>query len=123
VVGTVLTIVLLATRGPLTHVFTDDPAVRALAAFVLLHLAVLQPLNGVLFALDGILIGAGDQRYLALTMPIATGVLGVAVAIAWSQAAGLGWLWFALELFFATRLAALVLRFRTDHWRVVGAAR
>jgi putative MATE family efflux protein len=123
VVGVVLLVAVLAIRHPVTHVFTDDLAVRSLAAFVLLHVALLQPLNGALFALDGILIGAGDQRYLAFAMPVATAVLGVAVTIVWRADAGLGWLWFALELFMATRLISLVLRFRTDHWRIVGATR
>ena len=123
VVGVVLLVTVLAIRHPVTHLFTDDGAVRSLAAFVLLHVALLQPLNGALFALDGILIGAGDQRYLAFAMPVATAVLGVAVTIVWRADAGLGWLWFALELFMATRLISLVLRFRTDHWRIVGATR
>ena len=123
VVGVMMTAIVLAVRVPLTHLFTDDGAVRGLAAFVLLHVAVLQPLNGALFALDGILIGAGDQRYLAYSMPVATLVLFVAVTIVWREGAGLGWLWFALELFMAARLFALVLRFRTDKWRVVGATR
>lgn len=123
VVGVVLLVAVLAIRHPVTHVFTDDLAVRSLAAFVLLHVALLQPLNGALFALDGILIGAGDQRYLAFAMPVATAVLGVAVTIVWRADAGLGGLWFALELFMATRLISLVLRFRTDHWRIVGATR
>jgi hypothetical protein len=45
------------------------------------------------------------------------------VSIVWTRGAGLGWLWFALELFMAARLLVLVLRFRTDTWRVVGATR
>ena len=120
--GVLMAIAVLVVRSPVTHVFTDDARVRALATFVLLHVALLQPLNGALFALDGILIGAGDQRYLAYTMPVATLVLCVAVTIVWRDHAGLGWLWFAVELFMAARLIALVARFRTDHWRVVGTA-
>jgi putative MATE family efflux protein len=120
-IGVVMAVAVLSVRTPLTHVFTDDLAVRSLAAFVLLHVALLQPLNGALFALDGILIGAGDQKYLAYAMPVATTVLAVVVGVVWRNGAGLGWLWFALELFMAVRLVALALRFRTDHWRVVGA--
>jgi putative MATE family efflux protein len=123
VVGTAMTVVVLALRIPLTHLFSDDATVRALAAFVLLHVAFMQPMNGALFALDGILIGAGDQRYLAYTMPVATLVLATAVTVEWHNGAGLGWLWFALELFMAARLTALVLRFRSENWRVVGATR
>ena len=121
VIGVVMMLTVLVMRVPLTHVFTDDAEVRALAAFVLVHVALLQPLNGALFALDGILIGAGDQRYLARAMPVATLVLCAGVTIAWRAEAGLGWLWVSLELFMATRLAALALRFQSGHWRVVGA--
>lgn len=123
VVGAGMLAAVLVVRTPLTHLFSDDAAVRTLAAFVLLHVALLQPLNGALFALDGILIGAGDQKYLAYAMPVATAVLAVAVTVVWRADAGLGWLWFAVELFMGARLASLVLRFRTDAWRVTGATR
>ncbi len=46
----------------LPELFTDDPAVIALAGFMIWWVAGLQPLNGYVFALDGILIGAGDLR-------------------------------------------------------------
>ena len=121
--GVAMLVGVLLIRAPLTRLFTDDADVRMLATFVLLHVALLQPLNGALFALDGILIGAGDQKFLAYAMPVATLTLCVAVTVAWRVDAGLGWLWFALELFMAVRLAALVMRCRTDHWRVVGATR
>jgi putative MATE family efflux protein len=121
--GAGLCIALLVVRRPLAGLFTDDATVEALAAFVLLHVALLQPLNGALFALDGILIGAGDQRYLAVTMPLATTVLAALVAVFWQTGAGIGWLWFAVMCFMAMRLGTLVLRFRTDAWRVVGVAR
>jgi putative MATE family efflux protein len=115
--------VLLVVRGPVAGLFTDDATVEALTAFVLVHVAVLQPVNGALFALDGILIGAGDQRYLAFTMPVATTVLAVLVAVFWQTGAGIGWLWFAVMCFMVMRLGALVRRFRTDAWRVVGVGR
>ena len=41
-----------------------------MAAFVLVFVAVMQPVNGVVFVLDGLLIGAGDLRYLAVAMLI-----------------------------------------------------
>ena len=46
----------------------DDPAVLALAAFLLWYVALMQPVNGLVFVLDGILIGAGDLRYMAWAM-------------------------------------------------------
>src|SRR5690606_3133585 len=52
----------------LPSAFSGDPDVRALTAFLLLCAAVLQPVNGVVFVLDGILIGAGDMTFLAWAM-------------------------------------------------------
>ena len=64
--GIVLGVVLLALRAVFVPLFTEDPAVRELLGSVLVVAAVAQPVCGVVFALDGVLIGAGDGRYLAL---------------------------------------------------------
>ena len=64
----VVTGVVLALGAPvLGRLFVDDPAVVDALAPALLVAAVAQPLAGVVFVLDGILIGAGDGRYLALS--------------------------------------------------------
>ena len=66
VVGGVATGLLLAAASPLLGpLFTTDPEVRALLVPVLLVAALFQPVAGVVFVLDGVLIGAGDGRYLA----------------------------------------------------------
>ncbi len=120
-VGSVMGLGVLVFRGPLAALFTGDPAVSALVGFLLLHLAVQQPLNGVVFALDGILIGAGDFDYLAKSMIGAAGVFAaLAAAIMWTDA-GIGWLWAAITALMAVRLLSLVHRWRRDHWLVVGA--
>ena len=64
--GLAATVVLLAARPWLPLVFSSDEVVLSLAGFLILHLAFLQPVNGVVFALDGVLIGAGDMRFLAV---------------------------------------------------------
>lgn len=103
-------------RWPLADVFTNDPAVIALAAFLLLFVAALQPVNGVVFVLDGLLIGAGDQRYLAKAMVAALAVfVPVALAVAWTGA-GIGWLWVALGVLMLARLVALMGRWRAGAW-------
>ena len=115
--------VVLALRSVVPHAFTDDPAVTDLAAFLLVWVAVLQPVNGVAFVLDGILIGAGDMRFLAWAMAGAAAVfIPAAVAVA-VLAAGIGWLWAALGLLMATRVATLLARFTGDRWVVLGAVR
>src|SRR6266498_1215442 len=67
-VGIVFAVLLAALRPALVPIFTTDPDVRHLALQVLLIVAALQPLNAVVFVLDGVLIGAGDVTYLVLAM-------------------------------------------------------
>ena len=113
----------LATSGLLPHVFTEDAAVIALAAFLLLHVGFSQPAAGLVFALDGVLIGAGDLRFLAVSMVGAGLVLmggGLAVV---AVGAGIGWLWGALHAWMAARLAMMLWRFGGDAWLITGADR
>jgi putative MATE family efflux protein len=121
--GLVVGAAVVAVRSALPHVFTDDPAVVELAAFVLLWAAVLQPVNAVAFVLDGILIGAGDMRFLAGAMAVSAAVfIPAAVAVA-ALGAGIGWLWASLALFMASRAGILLARFAGDRWLVLGAVR
>ncbi|MDE0604911.1 MAG: MATE family efflux transporter [bacterium] len=121
--GLAATIVLLATRPWLPLVFSSDEAVLSLVGFLMLHLAFIQPINGVVFALDGVLIGAGDMRFLAVAM---AGAAAVFIPLAlWVMAAdaGIGWLWGAMWALMAARLVALLWRFATPRWLVPGAVR
>ena len=121
--GLVATVVLLAARPWLPLVFSSDEAVISLAGFLILHLAFLQPVNGVVFALDGVLIGAGDMRFLAVAM---TGAAAVFIPLAWwvmAADAGIGWLWGAMWALMAARLVALLWRFAGSRWLVPGAVR
>ena len=114
---------MFAVHTVLPGVFTDDPAVADVAAFLLVWVAVLQPVNAVAFVLDGILIGAGDMRFLAWAMAGAAAVfIPPAVAVA-ALDAGIGWLWASLGLLMATRAVTLGARFAGDRWLVLGAVR
>lgn len=114
---------LLVGRGAVPGLFTPDPAVQALLVGTLVVVALAQPLNGVVFALDGILIGAGDQRYLAGAMAVAfAAFLPAAIAVATGRG-GLWGLWGALVWFMAVRAVTLGHRFRGGRWAVVGAVR
>lgn len=107
----------------LPSIFSGDPEVTALAGFLFLHVAAWQPVNGIVFALDGILIGAGDLRFLAVAMVTATVVLVPgAFAVLWLDL-GIGWLWGALGGWMAARAATLLWRYRGDAWAVTGATR
>jgi putative MATE family efflux protein len=120
--GVVLGLAVVAARPVLPQLFTDDERVVELCAFVLWFVAALQPVNAVVFVLDGVLIGAGDLRFLARAMVFAAAVFLPAVALVGGLDLGLGWLWAALGLLMLTRLAALMWRFTSPAWEVTGAA-
>lgn len=114
---------LTALGSPLiARAFTDDPAVIDLLVVSLLWVGLTQPINGVAFALDGILVGAGDQSYLAIAMlaSLAVMVLG-AFAVA-PQGVGLWGLWGLLAVFMGSRVVLLGVRYRGDRWMHVGSA-
>jgi putative MATE family efflux protein len=117
VAGVLFGAVLLAGSDLIPRAFSDDPAVwnRAAAAWPLF--ALMQPPAAVVFALDGILIGAGDTRYLAAAMVVSLACF-VPVALA---AATLPALWAALDVLILARLATLALRFGRGRWIVLGA--
>ena len=121
--GVALCVVLLAVRTPVAGVFSEDPAVVALAGFLLVHVAFMAPLGGVAFALDGVLIGAGDQRFMARAMVGSAVVAAAAMVIGRQADLGIGWLWGAIWLFMGARSALLGLRFVGDRWQVTGAER
>ena len=118
VLGLAAAIVLLAARGVLPDVFTDDAPVAALTTFLLLWVAALQPLNGAVFVLDGLLIGAGDQRYLAKAMVAVLLAFAPCALVVMLTGAGIGWLWAALAVLMSGRLVALRARWRTGAWAV-----
>jgi Na+-driven multidrug efflux pump len=120
----VVTGALLALCAPvLGGLFTDDPAVRELLTPVLLVAAAFQPVAGVVFVLDGVLIGAGDGRYLAWGGLVVLAVFApAALVVAHLSAATLSWLWVAFgALFMVSRAVVLLLRTRGTAWMVTGA--
>ncbi|MFN2388578.1 MAG: MATE family efflux transporter [Actinomycetota bacterium] len=119
--GAVLGVVLVVVRNLLPPVFTGDAEVARLTAFLLVLVAVQQPLAGLAFVLDGILIGADDTRFLAWAMALAAFVLLGGLALVLELNAGIGALWTAVAAFMLTRAIALSLRFRSPAWQRVGS--
>ncbi|MGI8794304.1 MAG: MATE family efflux transporter [Acidimicrobiales bacterium] len=118
-IGTGLLVV--GARPFVLPLFTSDREVIELGLSVLLIVAVMQPINGVVFVLDGLLIGAGDLRYLAGAMA-ASSVTFIPLAIAIRMSGrGLVALWGAVCILMLTRLAALAWRWRSRRWVVVGS--
>ena len=118
--GVVATAIVLLARPLLPGIFTSDPSVVELSLGVLLLLAVLQPLAGVVFALDGILIGAGDMRFLARAMVGSTAVFLAALAAVSAAGGGLNALWIAIIIFMAARGVPLLVRIKGDRWLTAG---
>ncbi|MFD0773186.1 MATE family efflux transporter, partial [Streptomonospora algeriensis] len=126
--GLLFTVAVFAVRPWTPLLFTDDPQVHRLLLGALVVVALMQPLSGVVMVLDGILMGAGDQRYLAWasfwTMLV---FLPCAAAVRYGFSAdsdpGLVALWCAFAVWMAARGVTLGLRARGDAWLVIGAAR
>lgn len=114
-------ILVVALAPSLGRFFTQDRDVVHLVGFLLVWVAVLQPLGAVAFVLDGVLIGAGDQRFLAWAMAGAAAAMAVAVAPVIPLGLGIGWVWGAFGVLMAVRAAVLLLRFRRDDWLVSGS--
>jgi putative MATE family efflux protein len=115
--GTLFGAVLLALSGAGPHAFGGGAAVIADGHGVWRLLGLMQPIAAAVFALDGILIGAGDTRYLAWAMALSL-LLFTPAALA---AAHLTGLWWALNGLLAVRLVTLVPRFARGDWAVLGA--
>jgi Na+-driven multidrug efflux pump len=120
--GVVFAAVMLMLEDLLPRVFSGDAAVLAACAALWPIFALMQPLNGAVFALDGILIGAGDGRYLMWSMVAAfaacAAALGAVLVLDW----GIRGVWAALVALIAVRLATLGVRFRSRRWAVTGWA-
>jgi putative MATE family efflux protein len=120
--GVVTGLLLAATSPVLGGLFTGDGDVRDRLVPVLVVAALGQPVAGVVFVLDGVLIGAGDGRYLAragLVTLVAYAPVALACAVA---SAGLVAIWVSFTaVFMGTRLVVLVHRARGDAWLVTGA--
>jgi putative MATE family efflux protein len=121
--GVALGVLLVVARPLIGPLFTSDPAVRSALMSALLVVAVTQPVAGVVFVLDGVLMGAGDGPYLAWSMLVTLAVFAPAAFAVPALGAGLTALWWAMGLMMLTRLAALWLRARSGRWIVTGAAR
>nr|WP_232248063.1 MATE family efflux transporter [Streptacidiphilus rugosus] len=119
--GVVLGALLMVAQPLYLPLFTADPSVRSQLLPVLVVAGVMQPFCGVVFVLDGVLMGAGDGPYLAWAM-LATLALYAPVALAFGPH-GLVALWLAIGFAMLVRMVSMALRARTGAWLVTGAVR
>ncbi|MGY3337453.1 putative MATE family efflux protein [Streptomyces filamentosus] len=121
--GVVLGLLLVLTSPLFLPLFTGDPAVRSTLLPALLIVALSQPISGVVFILDGVLMGAGDGPYLAWAMLLTLAVFAPVALLVPVLGGGLAALWWAMTLMMAVRMATLWFRMRSGRWIVTGATR
>lgn len=122
--GCVLAVVFTLAAPVLPHAFTTDAAVLGQVPYAWWVFVALQPVAGVVFALDGVLLGAGDARFLR-TATVLSALLGF-LPLIWA-ALLFGWgllgIWVGLAMFMLLRLVFVLHRARGERWAVTGAVR
>jgi putative MATE family efflux protein len=124
--GEVLGVIIGASSGVIGLLFTADPALAALIQPALIVLAVAQPLCGAVFVLDGVLMGAGDGRFLAivgaLNLVVFVPVLVLIAVLHPVGAWGLAWVSAAFfGVYMISRFAGLGWRVHGARWMTAGA--
>ncbi|MFK4155091.1 MATE family efflux transporter [Streptomyces fungicidicus] len=122
-VGVVLGVLVVLARPVFLPLFTSDPTVKSVALPALLLVALSQPICGIVFVLDGVLMGAGDGPYLAWAMLLTLAVFTPAALLVPALGGGLTALWATMTLMMSVRMLTLWLRTRSGNWIVTGAAR
>jgi MATE family, multidrug efflux pump len=122
-VGAAFAAVLLPLSRVIPRAFTGDPSVLHQAQLVWPLFALMQPFAGAVFALDGILIGAGDTSYLMWAMLAASFLVFVPITlVSYFAHWGIVGVWSGLVALIFARLVLLAVRFAGRRWAVVGWA-
>ncbi|MFJ3527728.1 MATE family efflux transporter [Streptomyces sp. DT20] len=121
--GVLFGVLIILARPLFVPLFTSDQSVQDTLFPALLVVALTQPISGVVFVLDGVLMGAGDGPYLAWAMLVTLAVFAPVALLVPALGGGLTALWCAMTLMMAVRMATLWLRTRSGKWLVTGAAR
>lgn len=122
-VGVVLGVLVIVTRPLFVPLFTSDSTVKDAALPALIVVALSQPVCGIVYVLDGVLMGAGDGPYLARAMLVTLAIFTPAALLVPVLGGGLTALWGAMTVMMAMRMLTLWLRSRSGRWIVTGATR
>ncbi|MEE2056431.1 MATE family efflux transporter [Rhodococcus artemisiae] len=120
----VLAVFFLVGRTLIPGLFTADDAVLDQIDVAWWFFIAIMPLAGVVFALDGVLLGAGDAAFLR-NATLTAALVGF-LPLIWCSLAfdwGLAGIWTGLTVFIVFRMIAVVWRTRTGRWAVTGADR
>ncbi len=122
--GAVFGAIMFALGDVIPHAFTSDEAVIDRAEEIWWLFCLMQPANGAVFALDGILIGAGDTKFLMWGMlAAALGAFAPVALLSLHFDWGIVGVWCGLVLLIAVRLVTCLWRFAGGRWAVTGAVR
>jgi len=124
--GVATGLLLFATSWVFPMMFTPDEQIRQLTTVGLWVLALSQPLCGLVFVLDGVLIGAGDARYLGLAgvvnLVVYLPMLWAVHVFAQDASSAIAWIWVAFAIGYMTaRGVTLSLRARNTAWMRLGS--
>ncbi|AYF77297.1 MATE family efflux transporter [Nocardia yunnanensis] len=117
-----LSAVFAAGYSLIPHLFTTDPSVLDRTHVVWWFFVAMIPVAGVVFALDGVLLGAGDAAFLR-TATLGSALIGF-LPLIWLSLAydwGIGGIWTGLVAFMLLRLLAVSWRALSGRWAQVGA--
>jgi putative MATE family efflux protein len=119
----VLAAALAAGASALPELFTGDRSVLAAIGVPWWFLTAQLPFAGIVFALDGVLLGAGDAAFMR-TATVASALVGF-LPLIWLSLAfrwGLAGIWTGLSAFVALRLIFVGWRAFSGRWAVTGTA-
>jgi putative MATE family efflux protein len=114
-------VTLMALRGVIPRAFTSDPRVLERAEALWPLLALMQPIGAAVFALDGILLGAGETTYLAWSMLLSGAVYAGVALLAFALHWGVVGVWAGFNVLMLVRLATCGRRFLSRRWIRLGA--
>lgn len=121
--GVALGVLVVLARPLFIPLFSSDSVVQDAALPALVVVAISQPICGIVYVLDGVLMGAGDGPYLAWAMLATLAVFAPVALLVPTFGGGLTAIWGAMTLMMAVRMVTLWLRTRSGHWIVTGATR
>ena len=104
--------------------FSSDAGVREQAHVLWPWLVAMMPVAGIVFALDGVLLGAGDNAFIRTVTVVAAlgGFVPLCLLAVWLDW-GLSGVWAGLAAFIGVRFVGMVWRTRSGRWLVVGERR
>lgn len=125
--GVVLLAIMAALSPILGYLFVNEFAVLDMLPAAFIAMAIFLPIGGVVFVLDGILIGAGDVKYLAIVgifpLIVFVGLVFLVLNLDFTGAFAVNLLWVAFGGYLAARAVTLIARILGERWIVLGASR